>query len=79
MEIIKTYKVALLFLLFTGLEFPGLTQAQSETHVWSETYTNYGGTNWGMNEPIIGIGEGFVLFSSTNQTWVQTFSPCPGN
>ena len=46
---------------------------------WSETYTNYGGAGWGTNEPIIGIAEGFVLFSSTNQTWVQTFSPCPGN
>jgi len=49
------------------------------TNQVSVIYTNYGGTNWSPNEPYIGIAEGFILVSTNNHTWVQTFSPCPGN
>jgi len=38
-------------------------------------YTNYGGSNWSTNEPVIGLAEGFILVSATNQTWVQTLWP----
>ncbi len=43
------------------------------------TYTNLGGTNWSTNEPYIGLGEGFILHSASNHTWIQRFSPVVGD
>jgi hypothetical protein len=43
------------------------------------TYTNNGGASWSPNEPYIGLCEGFILNSATNQVWIQKCSPCTGD
>jgi outer membrane protein assembly factor BamB len=42
----------------------------------SHTYT---GSNWSGGEPVLGVGQGFVLVASQTNIWVQSFSACqPG-
>jgi hypothetical protein len=43
------------------------------------TYTNAGGATWVPNEPYIGLCEGFILNSATNEVWIQKCSPCAGD
>ncbi len=37
------------------------------------------GTHWSSNEPYIGLGEGFILQSASNHTWIQRLPPFVGD
>lgn len=60
---------------YTNATAGDLLQTFNTNHVFT-TYTNNGGTNWSPYEPYIGLAQGFILFSATNHTWIQRFSPC---
>jgi hypothetical protein len=63
---------------FTAQTYGDVLVKWDPTNQVAVSFTNFGGTNWSPIEPSIGIGEGFILVSVTNQTWVQTLLPCPG-
>ncbi len=53
-------------------------EIQTEEGGTPHSYIYLGSNNWYGGEPVIGLGQGFIVLTGTNNVWLQTNQACSG-